>query len=260
MTDQPNTDTNEPVAAMEQTTKPASESAAKLPWTTRHSKELTGISIGMSIVAAMGVFMTTVTTFKSQINEAMKADNIESAYTDVAFQTVAVNGYRGTEEWRGFYKIGLERYLGQHDFSDLCTPNGFLKDSYVAGALPCIAIGDKRAVKAFDETISFFKEDAKRRITHPINVMRQDVHADDYLDIDAFSKAVRDRATKQVADAEAAAKATAEEAAKKAREPDERVRAFGEALKSKQPIRIVPPVEFVTPSGTATSIVPDDGE
>jgi hypothetical protein len=259
MSDQKTTDTNESATATkeDQATKPASEAATKLPWTTRHRRELTGIAIGMALVAAMGVFMASV---ESHIDEVMTADNIESAYTDVAFQTVAVNGYRGTEEWRGFYKIGLERYLGQHDFSDLCTPNGFLKDSYVAGALPCIAIGDKRAVKAYDGTISFFKEDTRRRMTHPIDVMRQDVHADDYLDIDAFSTAVRDRATKQVADAEAAAKAAAEEAAKKAKESDERVRAFGEALKSMQPIRIVPPIELVTPSGTATSVVPEDAE
>lgn len=259
MSDQKTSDTDEIATAAkeEQAMKRVPEATTKLPWTTRHRKEIGGIAIGMALVAAMGVFMATV---DSHIDEVMKADNIESAYTDVAFQTVAVNGYRGTEEWRGFYKIGLERYLGQHDFSDLCTPNGFLKESYVAGALPCIAIGDKRAVKAYDGTISFFKEETKRRMTHPIDVMRQDIHANDYLDIDAFSKAVRDRATKQVADAEAAAKAVAEEAAKKAKESDERVRAFGEALKSMQPIRVVPPIELFDPSGTPSPVVPDDAE
>lgn len=246
--------------AEKQPSRSAPKGPPKLSWFTLHRTEISGIAVGVAFIVAiatMGVFLSSV---GSQMDEAIKADNIKSAYTDVVLQKVAVNGYRGTMEWRGFYKLGLERYLGQHDFSDLCTPNGFLKDSHVAGALPCIAIGDKRAVKAYDDTISFFKEDSWRRMAHPVDVMQQDIHADDYLDIDAFSKAVEDRASKQVTDTSAAAKTTTGEALKNAMESDERVRAFGKALKSMQPIRVVPLIELVAPSGAATSVVPDDAD
>jgi hypothetical protein len=198
----------------------------QLPWTTRHRTDIIGVTVGVVLIAAVAAFMASV---EGHVDETMKAANMESAYTAVTLQQVAVNGHRGTEEWRGFYKLGLERFLGQHDFSDLCTPNGFLKDSYVAGALPCIAVGDKRAVRAWNDSVSFFKEDSWRRMAHPLDVMEQDVHADDYLDIDTFSKAVEDRASKQVADATAAAKAADDAVA-------QNTRIFKEALQLVVPL------------------------
>jgi hypothetical protein len=193
----------------EQRQTPISDAPSKAPsetrsWLSRNRDPIIVISAITAIMGGMGFLLS---DFDRTIREAMKASHMESAYTDVVLQKVAVNGYRGTPEWRGFYKLGLERFLGQHDFSDLCMPNGFLKDSYVAGALPCIAIGDKRAVRAYNDTVSYFKEDSWRRMTHPLDIMEQDIHSDGYLDIDAFSKAVEDRASKQVADAAAAAKA-----------------------------------------------------
>lgn len=261
MTEQKNIEAEKPEAA-ESNGEPVQAKPAAAPetsWLRRNRDNVIGVGL---ILAVLGGFAFFTDGFASPLEEAMKANNIESAYTDVVRQNVAVNGYRGDPEWRGYYKLGLERFLGQHDFSDLCTPNGFLKDSYVAGAQPCIAIGDKRALRSWDNTVSYFKEDSWRRMAHPLDVMQQDVHADDYLDIDAFSKAVEDRATKQVADAAAAAKAAAEEEARKTKESEERIRAFQEALKSRYPIQI-PSTHYDDPSDTSTNpvqVVPGDTE
>jgi hypothetical protein len=259
MSAQKNTEAEDPFALTaeelaEKRTHTAPTTPKKLPWPERYRFEMTAVAIIAAGAVIVGAFMN---GFERDIEDAVKASNIESAYTDVALQTVAVNGYRGTEEWRGFYKLGLERYFGQHDFSDLCTPNGFLKDSYVAGALPCIAVDDKRAVRAYDGSISLFKEDTWRRMTHPLDVMEQDVHADGYVDIDAVSKAVEDRASKQKADEVAAA----EKATKQAKAADENQRAFDEATKALYPIVIRPRRSYADPADAVevpTPSLPDD--
>jgi hypothetical protein len=230
MSDNKDIETEAPLASrseeLAETPQAAPTTPKKLPWTTRHRNDIIGVTIGAALIAAVAAFMASV---EGHVDETMDAANMESAYTAVALQQVPVNGYRGSPEWRGYYKVGLERFLGQHDFSDLCTPNGFLKDSFVYGVLPCIAVGDKRAVRAFDDTISYFKEDSWRRMTHPLDIMDQDIHSDGYLDIDAFSKAVEDRASKQVADAAAAAKAADDAVA-------QNTRIFKEALQLVVPL------------------------
>jgi hypothetical protein len=181
---------NIPVASAD---KRAKSSKTPATWLRENREPLLVCVILLAIFVAAIMF---VQKTASDVKEAMALSNRESAYTDVYTQHVAVNGPRGTVEWRGDYKLGLERYLGENDFSDSCAYNGFLKDSNTPGLLPCVAVGDLRAVRSSDGSIAYFKEDAWRRKVTTLDVMEQDVHDERYLDIDSFSKAVEDRASK----------------------------------------------------------------
>jgi hypothetical protein len=174
---------------------------------------------------------------KQRFAAAQAARDKQAAYYDVILNRVAVNGERGTPEWREYYRQALERVLSTHDFSDFCTYNGFLKDSAKVGVLPCIAVGEVRAVRSSDGTISYFRENDSLHTVANLNVLEQDVHADDYLDIDVFEKALDNRAI-DIASDERTRKNTAALDAK-VREDQ---RAFAEALKLVTPIQIRPPV------------------
>lgn len=238
MSNKQTTEVEDPFAATvdleDHETQPKPVEAPSKP--TRRNRDYVPLGVGAFIVGAFLVFGYSLHSTQIEITDMIKASDKETAYYEVARQNVAVNGSHGTEEWRGYYKLGLERYLGQHEFSEFCMPNGFLKDSFTIGSLPCIAVGDLRAVQAYSGEISYFREDSWRRMTHQINVLQQDVHASDYLDIDAFSKAVEDRATKQVREKEDAERQKAAEQARK--EIEETTRSIKEALSGIVPLQV----------------------
>lgn len=185
---------NIPAASADKCAKPSKTPAT---WLRANCEPLLVCAILLGVFVAAIIF---VQKTASDFKEARAISNRESAYTDVYTQHVAVNGLRGTVEWRRDYKLGLERYLGENDVSDSCAYNGFLKDSNTPGVLPCVAVGDIRAVRSSDGSISYFKEDTWRRKVTTLDVMEQDVHDERYLDIDFFSKAIEDRAWKLKAD------------------------------------------------------------
>jgi hypothetical protein len=181
--------------------KCAAHIARSRNWLERNKIAITSaVILGLVIWFVAHVFLVVIPSAVEETNrtflERQTAHDKQSAYYDVILNRVAVNGERGTPEWREYYRQALERVLSTHDFSDFCTYNGFLKDSTKAGVLPCIAAGDVRAVRSTDGGISYFKENSIIHKVAALDVMEQDIHADDYLDIDVFTKALDARATK----------------------------------------------------------------
>lgn len=125
--------------------------------------------------------------------EELSTWEIDRAYSDVRYQKVAVNGDRGTPLWRKAYADALQRYASSFDFEDECSSNGFLKELPTNSSMPCIAAGDIRVVGLPGSTLSYFKEDDFRGTSIRLDVLQQDVHAENYVDIDALTKALEDR-------------------------------------------------------------------
>lgn len=178
---------------------------------------------------------------QTEMLAAIEANDMESAYFDVSRSHVSVNGYRGTEQWRGYYAKGLVRVLENHDFDQACAHNGFLRDKPSENTFDCIAADDVRAVRSADGTLSYFRERSFTEEVIRLNVMQQDVHALDYLDIDSFVSAVKDRAS--MAKAVSRASALSSDAL------------FKDALKTVEPIVIEP---LRLDADVSTPAIPDE--
>lgn len=156
----------------------------------------------IAIACAAVVAVVGIRSHRNEVLAAVEAMDGERAYYDVKRSNVAVNGPRGTGEWRARYAQALLRVLDENDFSDACAYNGFLKEGPSANTRPCIAVGDVRAVRAPDGSVDYFREEARLRRVAALDVMQQDVHASDYVDIDGLSSALDERARRIVREVE----------------------------------------------------------
>jgi hypothetical protein len=162
----------------------------------RDWQAIIAVSAFVAIFVAIVCIFVFLTGQRKAMVAAIEASNLETAYLEVMRSRVDVNGPHGTEEWRGYYAKGLARALDRYDFNQACAHNGFLRLTQSSSTFGCIAVADIRAVRAADGTISYFRERPYANEMVALDVMQQDVHAPDYLDIDAFVLAVRDRASK----------------------------------------------------------------
>ena len=119
--------------------------------------------------------------------------NAVSAFSDVMRSEVAVNGERGTPGWRKIYGAALDRALRQFDFDKDCAVNGFVRTGATAETLSCLTTQYATVTMDHSGKLSYFRaKDASGRVV-ALDVLQQDVHADDYLDIDLLMKIVRGR-------------------------------------------------------------------